>query len=156
MNSRIARFSLAILFALALGACSANPGANPPPAATGGAIEVAVSKTSTEGSDPKCISVNGEHVMLPNTFERVDVQEASPTDGQGPNTVDVTFTEAGSQAFYTLTEKAAQAGSTDRLLLKIGGELQAAVTVIEATDNGLIQINFSPELKSSEHPPLST
>ena len=141
MNSRIPRLSVAILFALALSACSANP----TPEATGGAIEVAVSKTCTEGSDPKCVSVNGEHVMLPDTFERVDVQEASPAESQGPRTVDVTFTKDGSKALHALTEKAATAGSSERLLLKIGGKIQAAVTVMEPIDNGRVQINFSPD-----------
>lgn len=150
MTSRTARLSLAILFVFTLSACSASSGANQTPSAAGGAVEVAVSKTCTEGTAPACVSVNGEYVILPESFERVGVQDVSPSESQGPNTVDVILTETGTKAFHTLTKKAAQAGSSERLLLKIGGELQSAVSVMAPIDNGLLQIDFSPEITAQQ------
>lgn len=150
MNPRTPRLLLAAFFVLALSACSASTGATQTGSATGGAIEVAVSKTCTAGTDPKCVSVKGEHVVLPDSFEKVGVQDVSAADGQGPNTVDVTLTESGTRTFHALTEKAAQAGSSERLLVKIGGEVRAAVTVMQAIDSGHVQIDFSPDQNAQE------
>lgn len=150
MNSLTPRLALAALSMLALSACTANAGGNQSPSATGGAVEVAVSETCAAGSDPKCVLVKGENVVLPSTFERVGVKNASAAEDQGPNTVDVTFTKDGTKIFHALTEKAAQARNTERLLLKIGGEVQAVVTVMQAIDNGRVQIDFSPDHSSQE------
>jgi hypothetical protein len=150
MTARTRRISLAVLALLALSGCSAGVGADETPAATGGAIELAVSETCTEGADPKCVSVKGEHVVLPSAFERAAVEDATAAEGQGPNTVDVTFTKEGSMVLRTLTEKAARAGDSTRLVMKIGGEIQAVVTVMQAVDDGRVQIDLSPHKSAQE------
>ncbi|PCC30362.1 hypothetical protein CQ010_04810 [Arthrobacter sp. MYb211] len=94
--------------------------------------------------------VKGENVVLPSDFERVGVKNVSAAGDQSPNTVDVTFTKDGTKVFRALTEKAAQTGSSERLLLKIGGEVQAVVTVMQAIDNGRVQIDFSPDHSAQE------
>ncbi|MGO2051874.1 MAG: SecDF P1 head subdomain-containing protein [Glutamicibacter sp.] len=140
MNSLIPRLSLATLTALSLSACSVGDGG----------IELAVSETCAEVADSKCISVNGENVVRPAEYERAEVSDASAADAQGPNTVDVTFTEDGAKVFHELTEKAAQGDSSKRLLVKVGGEIQAAVVVVEALADGRVQIDFSPEPNAQE------
>jgi hypothetical protein len=150
MNSLTPRLVLAALSMLALSACTAHSGEGQTPSATGGAVEVAVAETCAAGSDPKCVLVKGENVVIPSTFERVEVQDVSAAEDQGSNTVDVTFTKDGTKVFHALTEKAAQAGNAERLLLKIGGEVQAVVTVMQAIDNGRVQIDFSPDHSSQE------
>ncbi|MGO1727738.1 hypothetical protein ACTXJU_16460 [Glutamicibacter ardleyensis] len=150
MNSLTPRLSLAILSMVALSACSANAGMNQTPSVTGAAVEVAVSETCVAGSDPKCVLIKGENVVVPSGFERVGVNNVSAAGDQGPNTVDVTFTKDGTKVFRDLTEKAAQAGTSERLLLKIGGEVQAVVTVMQAIDNGRVQIDFSPDHSAEE------
>ena len=147
MTSRTRKISLVVLAVLALSACSAGVGANETPSATGGAIELAVAETCAKGSDPKCVSVKGEYVVLPSAFERAGVEDATAAEGQGPNTVDVTFTKEGATVLHTLTEKAARAKDSARLVLKIGGEIQSVVTVMQAVDNGRVQIGFSPDDK---------
>ena len=111
---------------------------------------MAVAEACAKGSDPKCVSVKGEHVVLPAAFERAGVEDATASEGQGPNTVDVTFTKEGATVLHTLTEKAARAGDSARLVVKIGGEIQAVVTVMQAVDNGRVQIGLSPEESAQE------
>lgn len=150
MNPLTPRLALAVLTMLALSACSPNADGSQTPSDTGAAVEAAVSETCVAGSDPKCVLVKGENVVLPSDFERVGVKNVSAAGDQSPNTVDVTFTKDGTKVFRALTEKAAQTGSSERLLLKIGGEVQAVVTVMQAIDNGRVQIDFSPDHSAQE------
>jgi hypothetical protein len=150
VNSRTPRLSLLVLALSALSACSTDVGADEPPSVTGGAIELAVSETCTEVEEPKCVSVQGEKILLPSAFERANVENATAAEGQGPNTVDVTFTEDGSTVLHTLTEKAAGAKDSARLVVKIGGEIQSVVTVMEAVAEGRVQISFSPNISAQE------
>jgi hypothetical protein len=148
--SRTPRLYLVVLAVLVLSACSAaagNSGAsgtNSTSPSAGAAIELAVSETCTEGSDPECVSVNGENVLLPATFERAGVQD-SGIAGNGLNAVNVTFSEDGAVVLHSLTEKAAGAGSSARLVLKIGGELKAAVVVMAALDGDQVQFSLAPD-----------
>ncbi|TFC58559.1 hypothetical protein E3O62_10235 [Cryobacterium sp. TMT2-15-1] len=57
----------------------------------------------------------------------------------------MTFTEDGAVVFNALTVKAVQAGDSVRLIIKIGGEIQAAVVVMEAMESGHVQISVSPD-----------
>ena len=150
MTARTRKISLAVLAVLALSACSTGVGASETPSATGGAIELSVAEVCAKGSDPKCVSVKGENVVLPSAFERAGVEDATAAEGQGPNTVDVTFTKEGATVLHTLTEKAARAKDSARLVLKVGGEIQSVVTVMEAVDNGRVQIGFSPDISAQE------
>ena len=149
MASRTPRFALVVLVVLALSACSAAGSAEERPSVTGGTIELAVSETCTEVS-PQCVSVNGENVVLPSAFERAGVEDAAVAEGEGQNAVDVTFSDDGQAVLHALTEKAAQAGTAARLVMKIGGELQAAVAVMQALEGDHLQINLSPKDSAQE------
>ncbi|MGJ3403787.1 hypothetical protein [Glutamicibacter sp. Je.9.36] len=150
MTARTRKISLAVLAVLTLSACSTGVGASETSSAAGGAIELSVAEVCTKKSDPKCVSVKGENVVFPSAFEPAGVEDATAADGQGSNTVDVTLTKEGATALHALTEKAARANDSARLILKIGGEIQAVVTVMEPIDDGRVQIDFSPDLSAQE------
>ncbi len=145
MASRTPRLSLVVLIVLALSGCSAGVGASDTASATGGAIELAVSETCADGADPQCVQVNGENVVLPSALERAGVKDATIAEGEGQNAVDVTFTEDGAIVFNALTVKAVQAGDSARLIIKIGGEIQAAAVVMEALEDDHVQISIAPD-----------
>ncbi|TFD35945.1 hypothetical protein E3T40_07240 [Cryobacterium sp. TMT1-19] len=73
------------------------------------------------------------------------MKDASIAEGEGSDAVEVTFTEDGAVVFNALTVKAVQAGDSARLIIKIGGEIQAAVVVMEAMEGDHVQISVSPE-----------
>ena len=106
---------------------------------------MAVSQTCAASSDLHCVAVTGENVVLPSAFERAGVGDAAVAEGEGRNAVDVTFSEDGAVVFHALTEKAAGAGSTARLVMRIGGELKAAVVVMQAMEGDQVQIGLSPD-----------
>lgn len=145
MTSRTARLSLVVLAVLAFSGCSAAVGSDERSSATGGTIELAVSETCTAGSDPQCVVVNGQSVVLPSAFESAGVEDAAVADGDGQNAVDVTFNDEGAAVLRTLTEQAAGAGDAARLVMKIGGEIRAAVRVMEALEGDYVQIALSPD-----------
>ncbi|MCY7289361.1 MAG: hypothetical protein LH624_14220, partial [Cryobacterium sp.] len=68
----------------------------------------------------------------------------------GQNAVDVTFTDEGAAVFAALTEEAAQAGGDARLVLKIGDEVRAAVTVVEPLGGDSVMIALSPDDSAQE------
>lgn len=150
MASHIPRLPLLLLVVLALSGCSTAGGTGDIASAPGGSIEFAVSETCTDEANPKCIAVNGETVVSPSAFERADVEDATIAEGAGQNAVDVTFNEEGAVVFHALTDKAIQAGDSARLVIKIGGEIQAAVRVMEAIEDDHVQILISPEDSATE------
>ena len=150
MNSRTLRLSLIALVVLVLSACSAADGAEKRSSVTGGAIELAVSEMCTDVSDPQCVVVDGVNIVLPPVFERANVEDANVAADEGRNAVDVTFSKDGAVVFNTLSDKAAEAGGTARLVMKIGGEIQAAVTVMQALEGNQVQIVLSPEDSAQE------
>ena len=150
MASRTSRLSLVLLVVLVLSGCSAGVGTGDSASAAGGAIELAVSQTCADGADPQCVQVNGENVVLPSALERAGVKDATIAEGEGQNAVDVTFTEDGAIVFNALTVKAVQAGDSARLIIKIGGEIQAAVVVMEAMEGAHVQISVSPDDNAQE------
>ncbi|WP_417234597.1 hypothetical protein [Arthrobacter sp.] len=141
---------MSLLALLAFNACSADDGGNEPPSATEGGIELAVSATCAEGSDPKCVSIKGSYIERPSTFDRAAVENATAAEGQGPNVIDVTFTKEGATVFQALTEKAARAKDSARLVMKIGGEIQSVVTVMEPVKEDHVQVVFSPDKSAQE------
>ncbi len=145
MTSRTRTLSLLALVVVALSGCSAGVDASDTATASGGAIELAASETCTDGADPQCVEVNGESVVLPTAFERAVVEDATVSEGEGQNAVDVTFNEDGAEVFNALTVKAVEAGGTARLVIKIGGEIHAAVAVMEASEGDQMQISIGPD-----------
>lgn len=150
MASRTTKFYVtAVIAVFALSGCSTAAGVGQKTSGTAGTIELAVSETCVDGSDSQCVSINGESVLVPSAFERADVAESSvAADGQ--NAVDVTFNQDGAMVFHTLTEKAATAGSSARLVMKIGGELKSAVRVMEAMEGDQVQIVLSADDSAME------
>jgi hypothetical protein len=140
---------MVVLAVLALSACSAAAGADEPSSGTGGLIEMAVAETCAEGPDSPCVLVNGENVFLPDAFEEAGVEDASVA-GDGQNAVDVTFTADGATVLHEFTEQAVEAGDQARLVLRIGGELQAAVVVMEVLKGDQLQIGLSPDESAQE------
>lgn len=138
---------MVMLLTLALSACSAPDGAGGTSAGTAGAIELAVSETCADSSDPQCVSVNGESVILPSAFERAGVAAVEVAD---QNAVDVTFSGDGAGVFHSLTERASGGGKTARLLVKVGDEMLAAVLVMQAQQGDHVQIRLSAD-KSAQH-----
>lgn len=147
MTSRSPAFLLTVLAVLALSACSS--GTDEASSEPGGMIEMAISETCTQPSDSQCVSVNDENVLLPSAFEQAGVKDSSVAEN-GQNAVDVTFDEDGTDVFHELTETTAEAGDSARLVIRIGGELQAAVVVMEALKGDHVQIALSPDDSAQE------
>ncbi|MGY4858522.1 SecDF P1 head subdomain-containing protein [Cryobacterium sp. AP23] len=140
---------MVVLAVLALSACSGAAGVDEPSSGTGGQIEMTVAETCTEGSDSPCVLVNGQNVLLPDAFEEAGVADSSVA-GNGQNAVDVTFTADGAAVLHELTEQAVGAGDQARLVIRIGGELQAAVVVMETLKGDQLQIGLSPDENAQE------
>lgn len=148
MSSRSPRITLVVLAVLALSACSTTTDSDAS-SATGGMIEMAVSEACTKGADSECVSVNGTSVLLPFAFEEAGVKDSSIA-GNGQDAIDVTFDEDGAKVFHSLTEQAAGAGDSARLVIRIGGELQAAVVVMDALKGDQVQIGLSSDDNARE------
>lgn len=148
MTSRTSRLRLVALAVLALSACSATAGTEDASTA-GHTIEMAVSESCTDAAASECVSVNGEAVVLPTAFDRAGVETASVAE-DGQNAIDVTFTAAGAEVLHALTEQAAVAGNTARLVIRIGGELRAAVVVMQALEGDEVQIGLAEENSAPE------
>lgn len=145
MTSRTPRLALVALAVVALSACSSAIGVDETSSAARGTIELAVSETCAEASGPECVSANGESIVLPSVFERAGVKDAAVAEGAGQNVVEVTFDEDGAAVLHSLSEEAAEAGSSARLVIKTGGEIQAAVTVMQKLQSNQLQVAISPD-----------
>ena len=150
MNSRKSGLTVLAIVAVWLSGCSAADDSDQLSGNSGGMIRVAVSETCAEGSSPECASINGHFVVLPASFERAGVEDAVVAGGGGQNAVDVTFTEEGAAVFAALTEEAAQAGGDARLVLKIGDEIRATVTVMEPLGGDSVMIALSQDDSAQE------
>lgn len=144
MTSRPPLLAVIALVVVALSGCSAPVGAAETPTDAGGAIELAAAETCSDGSDPECVLINGESLLLPPDFERAGVEEAVVAAGD-QNAVDVTFDDDGALVLQTVTEQVFDAGDTARLVIRIEGETVAAVVVMEALTGDQVQIALSPE-----------
>ena len=145
MTSRPRTLALIVGIVLAVSGCSATVGADNSPTGTGGTIELAVAEACAAADDPKCVMVNGQSIVEPDGFEEAVVKSAAVADSDGQNAVTVTFNEDGAAVLKALTTEAAEAGPDVRLLIRIGGELEAAVTVMEPLDGDQVQIGLSPD-----------
>ncbi|MDH6236570.1 hypothetical protein [Cryobacterium sp. CG_9.6] len=143
MTSRTRGLYLLIPMLLALSACTGVEGSAETPPNTGGAIELAVTDTCAEAADAQCVSVNGESIVLPSTFQRAGVKDVAVAQSEGQNAVDVTFTQGGATLLHTLTEQATT--ETARLVVKVGDELVSAVTVMEPVEGDQLRITLSPD-----------
>jgi hypothetical protein len=148
MTSRSRALCLLVPVVLALSACSTLGGTGETLSPGEGAIDFALSETCAGKAGLDCVSVNGESVVRPSTFERAGVEAAAIAEGKGQNAVDVTFTEDGAAVLHTLTAQAA--GSTMRLVMKAGDEMMAAVVVAEALDGKQLQIILAPDDNAQE------
>lgn len=129
MDPRTRGLSLLALVALAVSGCSAEVESGEPAESSDGSIELAVSETCAEGSDPRCVPIDGQYVMSPATFEPATVEKVAVAENDGKSAVDLTFTEDGAAVLKSLTEEAVQAGDDARLVMKIGDEMRSAVAV---------------------------
>ncbi|NQX06036.1 hypothetical protein HQQ82_13605 [Rathayibacter sp. VKM Ac-2856] len=169
MNRHHAAAGAAGILLLALAGCSspADPPASDPPApmpttaptttaptataaATGG-LGVAVTSTCEYGSDPQCLDVAGQYVLVdPAAFSRAGVASVEVTgsddgqadDGQADDgqAVSVRFDEEGAALFREATAEAAEAGGDARLLLRAGDVVVSAVTVLQEIEGDTVQI----------------
>lgn len=145
MTFRTRRLALVVLVSMGLCGCSAATDTDQSQTPDGGLIELAVSETCAEGSDPQCTAVGGEWVILPTTFEKAAVDDAAVSDTAQRNAVDVTFSAEGASVLNSLTDQAARAGAEARLVFKVGDELLAAVAVMEALDGDQVTIALAPD-----------
>jgi hypothetical protein len=150
MTFRTSTLPLVALVVLALSGCSAAVGADNASTGTGGNFEMAVTEICAEADDPQCVMVNGQSVVVPDVFQAAGVEDAAVADSDGQNAVTVTFDEEGAVVLQALTTETAEAGTDARLLIRIGGELQAAVTVLEPLDGAEAQIGLAPDEDAQE------
>ncbi|UTT61767.1 hypothetical protein [Microcella humidisoli] len=143
MTSRTNILSLLGVICVALSACSTTTGEDQLRPTAGGAIELAVSETCSDESDPQCISVNGESVVFPSAFERAGVDDAVAIDGQ--NAIALTLNADGAEVLRTLTEQAAEAADTARLVIAIGDEILTAARVIEPLTDATVHVVLPPD-----------
>jgi hypothetical protein len=118
---------------------------------TGGAIEVAVTKTCTEDASADCVEINGEKVLVTDdAFRRVDLEAVSAADDQSGNAVDVELTQDGAAVLAASTTAASEAGEDARLVIRAGGEVVAAVKVIEPISDDHVVIALPSDVTVQE------
>ncbi len=151
MTFRRRRRALVSILALALSGCAttAVPGTTPT-ATPKGFLELAISETCTEGSDPQCILIGDDYVMRPATFEDAPVANAAASEGQEQEAVDITLTAEGAAVLHDLTGQAAQARGESRLLFRAGGEIIGSTVVMEALQGDHITIALPSEHTARE------
>lgn len=108
----------------------------------GGTLELAVSGTRIEGSDPLCTLAGDAQVMRPDAFERALVESARVSERS--DAVVVQLTADGAAVLHDLSDRAARKGSDARLILKIGDQLRAVV-VKEPLSGESLTIGLSPD-----------
>lgn len=133
--------ALTLPLVVTLSACSAAGVREPTPPPGRGAIELALAGMCEQGTDTTCTPVNGESITTPSAFERADVEAAAAVAGAAQSAVDVTFTDEGAAVLHTLTEQAA--GGSQRLVMKVGDEIIAAIVVAEPLEGKQVQIALS-------------
>lgn len=149
MPSRLSRLTLVSVVLFALSACSSPARTDEASLGTEGMIAMAVSETCTTGSDAKCVTVNGESVLLPVTFQEAGVEDSRVAES-AQSAVDVLFTENGAKILQALTKEATGASDSARLLIRIGDEILASVRVMDALEGDQIQIALSPDESAQE------
>ena len=140
------------LVLLGLSACSTGEGAGEPTAvARGGSLDIAVSQTCTENSDPQCTLVNGEYVLvIPSDFTRAGVESAAVASSNQSDLVDVRFDTDGAVVLQSASAAVAGAGSEARLVLRADDQVFAALTVPEALEGNEVQIAPSSTVSAEQ------
>ena len=141
MSAHRSRIAVITFLGLTLSGCSADD--------TGGTIEMALTETCVEGSGPQCVVVEGEAVREPAVFEQADVQSAVRSQAQ-ENAIEITFSPEGADVLADLTRKAVEAGTDSRVVLRVGGELVAAVVVMEPLEDAEVMISLGPDRDPEE------
>ena len=87
---------------------SAPPAANEAATAASGTLELAISQTCAPGSDPQCIPLNDEHILVaPAAFERIGVDSASSAPSSGEfDMINVTLDNDGATVARKMTNEA--------------------------------------------------
>jgi len=88
--------------------------------------------------------------VSPAVFKTATIEDAVASERDGQNTVDVTFTDDGAAIVNSLTAEAVQAGGEARLVMRIGDEIRAAVTVAEPLTGDSLTIALSPDDSAQE------
>lgn len=145
MRQHAGRFVFVILVSLGLCGCAAAGDSTPPVTQNGGSVQLALSQKCGAGFDPQCIPVGDEHLMRPSGFEEAAVETAVARNDDQQNSVDVTFTPRGAEVLKDLTTQANDAGADSRLLVKVGDEIVAAVSVMEPLSGDHVTLGLSPE-----------
>ncbi|ANJ25987.1 SecDF P1 head subdomain-containing protein [Agromyces aureus] len=144
-RSQVWKLSAVGLLLVAMSGCSATA-----PAGEGG-IEMAVSQTCDAGSAPECVSVNGEYVtLIESDFARAGVETAKAVEDGGTSAIEVRFDDDGAVVFQESTAEAAAAAGTARLVIRAGGEVLSAVTVVEPMQGDTAVIALPPGADAEE------
>jgi hypothetical protein len=85
--------------------------------------------------------MGGDRVMRPSAFENAAVEDAVAHS----DSVDVTFTDDGAEVLEDLTTQASAGGAESRLLVKVGDEIIAAVSVKEPLSGDHVTLGLSKE-----------
>ncbi|MFF2371874.1 hypothetical protein [Agromyces sp. NPDC058110] len=146
MGSQVCRLSAVGLLILAMAGCTAGSGSAEGGTQAGeGGLEMAVSQTCEVGSEPECVSVNGEYVLLVDAdFVRAGVETAEAVSDGTTDAVSVKFDEDGAGVFQTLTAEAAESAGTARLVIRVGDEVLSAVTVVQPMQGDTAVIALPP------------
>ncbi|MCT1517274.1 hypothetical protein [Dietzia cercidiphylli] len=157
------KLALAITLLATSAACSSGgtaeeQPASPPPStneamnAPTGALELAVSQTCAPGSDPQCINVNDEHILVdPTAFERAGVDSASGAQpSEESDMITVNLDTAGATVASRMTAEASQAGEQTRLVMKVGDEIISAARVQGEFRNDQMLVALPPGAPTEE------
>ncbi len=82
-------------------------------------------------------------MVFPSAFERAGVDDAVAIDGQ--NAIALTLSADGAEVLRTLTEQAAEAADTARLVIAIGDEILTAARVIEPLTDATVHVVLPPD-----------
>ncbi|SKB02116.1 hypothetical protein SAMN06295879_3440 [Agreia bicolorata] len=150
--SRALAGAAAGLLIVALSACSTGEDAGEPTAVTrGGSLDIAVSQTCTENSEPQCTLVNGEYVLvIPSDFTRAGVESGAVASSPQGDLVDVRFDADGAAVLQSASAAVASAGSDARLVLRADNQVFAALTVPEALEGDEVQIAPSSTVSAEQ------
>ncbi|MEV8250342.1 hypothetical protein AB0O87_05385 [Microbacterium sp. NPDC076768] len=145
MTVRMRWLGLMALASLVLSGCSTAGGADGTSASAGGVIELAVAEVCEAGSDPQCVLVGEEYVVVPSDFESAGVESAAAIEDAQQNAVEVTLTSEGAAVLNDLSGQAAQAGDDTRLLFKVDDDILSAVRVMDALQGNQVVIALGSE-----------
>lgn len=145
MMNRTSKVAVVIIASLGLAGCTVPSDSDTESSPAEGSIELAVTETCGESSDAQCIGIGQESVIRPAEFDVAPVAEVEVSDDSQQNAVDITLTEEGSRVVTDLTGEASEQGDDTRLVMKVGGEIIAAVRVEETLVGEDLTISLAPD-----------